>query len=497
MTDRHFTAYVRLLERRFVSFMGLFAVVLFLSGCGLSPDYVRPDLDLPGIYTEGEGMPQPVVAYSAETRDWWRNFESPALSELQHRALANSYAFRAERESLAQALYRARQARAVLLPGVNTSGSGSRRGSAVPGGYVKNDALSGTIQASYELDIWGANMETAQAAGHRFIAGLNAWRGAGLSLESEVALTYFAYLAARENLAVYDATLANAREVLSYQETREKLGAAAPLDVARQRSSVAAMEAGRINHRIKMTAARNSLCQLIGVAELPGDILAMMEKETIGNLVPPTINTGIPSDLLLRRPDLAQAEANLKAANADIGVARAAFLPGITLTASAGWQSDSLSSLINPASALFSLGASLLQPIFQGGRILNQYEATVAAHRELMERYREAALAAFLEVATALDSNKLLQEQEAHREFSRQQATEAYRIARLRYEAGAEDFLAVLSAQESVLNAENQTVQSRLERLNTVVALFKALGGGWGAEQADFLGKKPEAASRP
>jgi len=205
---------------------------------------------------------------------------------------------------------------------------------------------------------------------------------------------------------------------------------------------------------------------------------------------------GIPSDLLLRRPDLAQAEANLKAANADIGVARAAFLPGITLSASAGWQSETLSSLVNPASALFSLGASLLQPIFQGGRIANQYEQTLAAHRELMDRYRQAALSAFLDVATALDSNKFLQEQEAHRAFSREQAAEAYRIARLRYEAGAEDFLAVLSAQESLLNTENQAIQSRLERLNTSIALFKALGGGWSAENPDFLEKKNGDSSR-
>ncbi|MCC8194809.1 MAG: TolC family protein, partial [Deltaproteobacteria bacterium] len=152
----------------------------------------------------------------------------------------------------------------------------------------------------------------------------------------------------------------------------------------------------------------------------------------------------------------------------------------------------SLSSLVTPASALYSLAASLLQPIFHNGRILNQYRETLAAHRELMDRYREAALGAFLEVATALDSNKFLQEQEAHRAISSDQAAEAYRIARLRYEAGAEDFLAVLNAQETFLYAENQVVQSRLERLNTVVALFKALGGGW-AEVASPLGTGPSA----
>ncbi|MDR3154140.1 MAG: efflux transporter outer membrane subunit [Deltaproteobacteria bacterium] len=485
---------------RAVRRLALLAMILFPSGCGLSPNYVRPDLDLPAAYTEaamesalpyGTVMPAPVADYSAENRGWWGNFSSPALAELQKRALTNSFAFQAEREALAQALYRARQARADLLPGIDLGGSANRGGRGMPGGYQKTDAFSGTLQASYELDIWGANRETAEAAAHRYIAGLNAWRGAGLSLESEVALTYFAYLAAGENLAVHDAILVNAREVLAYQRTREKFGAAAPLDVARQQSSVSGMEAGRINYLVKMVETRNSLCRLIGVAGLPQNLAAMMEKEKLADMVPPAIEAGIPSDLFLRRPDLAQAEANLKASNADIGLARAAFLPGITLSAGAGWQSGSLSSLISPASALYSLAASLLQPVFHNGRLLNQYRETVAVNRELMDRYREAALSAFLEAATALDANRFLQEQEAHRILAAEQATEAYRIARLRYEAGAEDFLAVLNAQETMLNADNQVVQSRLERLNTVVALFKALGGGWGNEAAPVPGGAP------
>ncbi len=474
----------------------LAAVVLFLIGCGLSPKYTRPEIDLPSEYMvlecngtlpSGRDAPAPVATYSAENRDWWRNFASPAMLALQERALTNSFAFQAERQVLAQALYRARQARADLLPGIDLSGSGGRRGSGVSGGYQKTDTFSGTVQASYEVDIWGANRESAEAAAHRYIAGLNAWRGAGLSLESEVALTYFSYLAARENLAVYDDILVNARDVLTYQMTREKFGAAAPLDVARQRSSVSGMEAGRISYLVKMTEARNSLCQLIGVAELPEDIRALMDKEAIADIVPPGIGPGLPSDLLLRRPDIAQAEANLKAANADIGVARAAFLPGITLSASAGWQSDSLSSLISPVSALYSIAASLMQPIFHIDQLLIQYRDTIAALLELMDRFREAVLGSFLEVATALDSNKYLQEQEEHRILASEQAGEAYRIARLRYEAGAEDFLSVLNSQETMLYADNQVVQSRLERLNTVVALFKALGGGWGDEEAMFL----------
>lgn len=450
-------------------------MLLSLAACGLSPEYVRPELDLPSAYAEaGEEN-----FHGAENRDWWRSFSSEALSLLQEAALKNNHAFKAERWVLAQALSRARIARADMMPDVSLDGSASKSGRAVSGGYQVTETFSGTVQASYEADIWGKNYEAYNAQTFRAIAGINAWRGAGLTLESETALTYFAHLAARENLAVYDATLENAREVLAYLKKREQYGAAAPLDVARQRSSVESMEADRINYLVAMTETRNSLRRLTGMSKLPDDLIDLIEKESLRDMLPPAIEAGLPSELLFRRPDVAQAEAELQAANADIGVARAAFLPGINLTANAGWQSDSLSGLISPAGALYSLAGSFLQPIFQGGRLMAQYEQTLAAHKELMERYRETALTAFLEVADALDANALLDRQETRRALSSKQAAEAYRIARMRYEAGAEDFLAVLNAQETMLNAESKLVQTRLERLNTVVALFKALGGGW------------------
>lgn len=470
-------------------------LLLALAGCGLSPNYARPDLDFPQEYARAtqntSGPEQDTLEPSAENRDWWRRFDSRALPVLQEQALRNNHSFQADRWVLAQAISRARAARADLFPTIDVGASANKSGRGSSGGYQVSETFSGTVQAGYEVDIWGKNSEAANAQALRAMAELYAWRGAGLSLESEVALTYFAYLAARENLAVYDDMLANASDVLEYQEKREQLGAAAPLDVARQRSSVESMRAGRISYQVKMTESANSLRQLLGVAELPEDIAALMSAESLRDMLPPAVLAGLPSELLFRRPDIAQAEANLRAANADIGVARAAFLPGINLTASAGWQSDSLSSLVSPASALYSLAGSLLQPLFRGGRLTAQYEQAIAAHKELMERYRETALGAFLEVSTTLDANTLLDRQESHRVLSAEQAAEAYRIARLRYEAGAEDFLSVLNAQETMLNADNQLVQTRLERLNTVVALFKALGGGWASVEENAVYRDP------
>lgn len=462
----------------------LAAVVMLLAGCGLSPAYMRPDAALPEHYNAAAAE----NGVAGADREWWRAFNSPTLLRLQHMALENNRAFRADYWVLAQALAQARAARSSLLPSIDAGLSSTRRGSAVPGGYQVSDTVSGTVQASYEIDIWGKNYETASAQAHRAMAGLHAWRGAGLTLESETALTYFAYLAARENLAVYDDMIVNARDVLAYQEKREAQGAATPLDVARQRASVESMEAGRIAYLIKMTETRNSLCRLIGAAELPASIASAMDAEKFLDFMPPAVAEGMPSELLVRRPDVAEAEERLKAANANIGVARAAFLPGFSLTGSAGWQSDALHTLIMPASALYSLAGSALLPLFNNGKLMAQYDEAVAAHKEMMERYREAALAGYLEVATSLDSAVFLKQQEIHREQGAAQSAEAYRIARLRYEAGAEDFLSVLNAQETMLSADTQVVQTRLERLNAAVALFKALGGGWDKEAA-VMGK--------
>lgn len=447
---------------------------LLICACSLSPDYARPDTDLPTEYAAEEQKP------IAENGEWWLGFDSKVLPRLQAMALKSNYNFAATRWNLAQTMAQARVTRAKLLPEVGASGSGSRRGSEASSGYQVTDAFSGTMQASYELDIWGANRESYSAARMQVIAGLNGWRGVGLSLESEVALTYFSYLAAKENFEVYESMLGNARQVLDYQEKRERLGAAAPLDVARQRGSVASMEAERLSYLMKMDEARNSLCGLLGIASLPEELTALIAQERLMTILPPEVEAGIPSDLLARRPDIAQAEAQLVSANANIGVARSAFLPSISLSASAGYQSDALSSLIIPGNAFYSLATALALPIFNFGKLRAKHESALAAKEEMVLRYQESALNAFLEVSTALTANSLLAEQQTHRQSSAYETAEAYRVARARYTSGAEDFLSVLDAQDSMLSARNSLVQNRLERLNSAVTLFKALGGGWG-----------------
>ena len=460
---------------------------LVLGGCSLAPGYTRPETALPDAFSAHSGDARGSASSGGENREgvpaahraWWATFASTALPELQRLALDNNHAFAAERWVLAQKLSQVRSSRSALFPAVDLSVGSSRQGGESVSGYTVKDAYSGSLQVKYEVDLWGKNSDTAKSAAYSAEAGLNVWRGAGLSLESEVALTYFAMLAAQANLRVYDAKLGNAREVLAYQEKRAALGAAEPLEVARQRNSVQSMEAERMGYRIKIDEARNSLCLLLGVAALPASVQRGVGADSLMGLLPPAISPGLPSQLLARRPDIAEAEARLQAANADIGVARAAFLPVLNLTETNAVQSEQLTRFIAPESALYTLAAALVQPIFSGGRQLAQLDLAVAVKEELIERYREASLAAFWEVSTALNANDLLATQELFRVEASRQAAEAYRIARAQYEAGAQDYLSLLTAQDSMLSAESSLVQTRLQRLNSVVALFKALGGGW------------------
>jgi outer membrane protein TolC len=189
------------------------------------------------------------------------------------------------------------------------------------------------------------------------------------------------------------------------------------------------------------------------------------------------IVAGLPSSLLLRRPDILKAEASLKAANADIGASRAAFLPLVNLTVQGGWQSDEFHTLFTPTSTLYALASSLVAPIFQGGRLIAQHDAAIARREELVARYQQAALSAFLETDTAIAANSFLAKEEENRVVAVREANEAYRIVNIQYREGATDFLNLLDAQRTLLTAQDAQITVTLARLNTTVGLFKTLGG--------------------
>ncbi|OHC75146.1 MAG: hypothetical protein A3B62_01600, partial [Rhodospirillales bacterium RIFCSPLOWO2_01_FULL_65_14] len=328
-------------------------------------------------------------------------------------------------------------------------------------------------------DLFGKNRANLTAAEASLMFSRFDRDAVALAVVGNVAETYFQVLQFRGRLAVARRILEITESVLAVVQARVENGAASPLDLAQQRTLVATQRASIPPLETQLRQAENALAILLGthlaaLAQADGRLL---------DVAPPAPAVGLPSQLLTRRPDVQAAEAKLVAANAEIGAARAALFPSISLTGALGWESTALSSLFNPVNRTYSLAGSLLQPIFQGGALEGAVDLSEARYRELAESYRETVLTALGEVHNALVAARRAGEQESLQAVAVEQARLGYELAEARYRAGAVDLLTVLDAQRTLSQAEDQIVQIRFQRLQAAVALFKALGGGWRLEK--------------
>ena len=296
-----------------------------------------------------------------------------------------------------------------------------------------------------------------------------------LTLVAGVANAYFQVLSLRGRLAAARENLGIAERVLAVVDSRVRNGAASALDLARQQAAVLTIQAALPPLELQERQTLFALAILLGRAPEGFDAAA----SAVTGLTVPRVAPGLPSQLLVRRPDLASAEAQLVAANANVAVARAALLPGISLTGSAGLASDVLLNFLSAPTAALAIGASLMQSIFDGGRLRAQVDVAASHERELVETYRKAVLAALADVESALAAGGRTAAQELLQEQVVEQAREALRLAAIRYREGADDLLTVLDAQRTLFQGEDQLAQIRLSRLQASIALFKALGGSW------------------
>jgi len=271
-----------------------------------------------------------------------------------------------------------------------------------------------------------------------------------------------------------------AERVLAVVDSRVRNGAVSQLDLARQQAAVLTQRAAIPPLELQERQTLFALAILLGRAPEGFDTTA----STLAALSVPRVAPGLPAQLLVRRPDLASAEALLAAANADVVAARAALLPSISLTGSAGLASETLFNFLNAPTAALVLGASLLQPIFNGGRLRAQVDAASSRERELVENYRKAVLAALADVESALAAGGRTTTQELLQEKVAEQARLALKLAEIRYREGADDLLTVLDAQRTLFQADDQLAQIRLARLQASIGLFKALGGGWSVPES-------------
>jgi len=435
-----------------------------LAACSMAPDYERPEAGTPETWSAGEREGMDVAADT----QWWTAFGDPELTLLMQMALANNLDIEQALARVEQARGAARAAGSSLLPQVNGSGSAGR--SEMRGGATRESADIG-LSASYALDIWGRYRDEARSAGLSLDATEYDKDGAALIVQSQVATTYFTILTLKDRIAIAEDSLKAARDTLDIVEARYEAGSISGLDLAQQRNTVATIEAGIPALKADRAANENALAILL--ARVPGRFA--VETATLDTVALPAIAAGQPSDLLERRPDIRGAEARLKAANADIGAARAAFFPSLDLSASVTRSFATASA----AETVGSLGASLLAPIFSGGSLEGNLQSATGRQTELAANYRLTVLNSFAEVENSLVNVEATAARAASLAVAADEARKAYELSLARYRAGASDLLSVLDAQRSWLSARDSAAQARLNRYSTAVDLFVALGGGW------------------
>jgi multidrug efflux system outer membrane protein len=444
----------------------------FLPACSLGPRYYRPDVASP---SEWRPSSAPVVR-EWPSADWWRGFRSPEL---------DGYLAQAQRanDDLGAAIARVREADAqrriagaALFPTINADGNASRQRGPVQGiGVETQSGFDALLTVSYQLDLWGKNRAALRAATATAAASRFDRANVELTVLASVATTYFEALELRDRLSVAEQNLASARKILHGLELEQTVGTATALDVAQQATVVATLFAAIPPLQQQFRQNVDALAILVGSTPEAIDVTSGSLEE----LTPPEVSAGLPSQLLGRRPDVAEAEAQLIAANANIQVARASFFPTISLTGDGGFESSALSTLLKPASRVWSISAGLTQPIFAGGALRGQSEYAKARYSELLSDYHKAVISAFANVEDSLVALQQTTVQQERQQQAVDQARRAYQIAQAQMRAGTINVLTLLNTQSALFSAEDGLAQVRFARLQASVNLFKALGGGW------------------
>jgi multidrug efflux system outer membrane protein len=456
--------------------LALATLPLALAGCSaLGPDYARPAASLPGAYTEVASTAQAQVE-----REWWKLFKDPVLDDLVDKALGRNLDLQAAVARVEEAEAAMREAGAALTPSVDLDAGASRSRSSTKAA-VFNTAMpvyrtSHTLGLStaFELDFWGRLRRTKEAAKAQALASRYARDTVQISLAGMVANSYLALRAFDAELAVSQESIASRESTLKIVTTRVEAGLASPLDQRQAEGVLASTRAQISTLRQQRAITEHQLALLVGTPELR---IAAADLRQLP--LPPIPPAGLPSSLLEARPDLRQAEEELVANNARIGVAKAAMYPTISLTGGLGAESRQLSNLFSSGARTWNLGAGLVLPIFDAGANEARVDQATARQKQSLAAYQKAVQNAFKEVNDALVGLRENAEGEAAQDARVAAADQALKLAQTRYEAGYSGFLEVLDAQRTLNDARLAHIATRQSRLAAAVDLFKALGGGW------------------
>jgi multidrug efflux system outer membrane protein len=449
-----------------------------MAGCSLAPAYKRPPLPTATVYPDGNAGTTP-AAFRVEQLGWRQFFTDITLQELIAQALENNRDLRIaiRRVEEARAIYGVQ--RADLLPGISASALAARSRTpadlSLIGRPVTADQYQATLNLTvWELDFWGRVRNLTEAALESYLATREAQRAVAISLIAQVANTYLLERELDEQLAIAGQTVVSRQESFRIARRRYEVGYGSKLDAAQAESLLnqARVDLAALGRRRDQN--HNALTLLLGVGFVPKETRLLSQ---IGPDFLREISAGLPSDLLTNRPDVLAAEHRLKAANADIGAARAAFFPQIVLTGNYGTASNELSNLFGAGSNIWNFSPTLTLPIFQGGRIKANLDLATARNNMAVADYERTIQTAFREVADALVERRRLGEQLVAQQATLAAQTERARLAWLRYQNGAAPYLEVLDAERDRFVAEQALVQVRRALLSSSVNLYAALGG--------------------
>ncbi|WP_421142965.1 efflux transporter outer membrane subunit [Aeromonas dhakensis] len=455
------------------------SVTLLLGGCSMAPDYQRPALPQGATWQNnqtGEAVVSP----------WRQQFLDPALQQLIATALENNRDLRIAALNVEAYEARYRIQRAAQLPTLAANGSGTRQ----QGSDDLSSTGQGTISSqyganigitAYELDLFGRIQSQKDQALETYLAQIETQRSTQIALVASVANAYLTLLADQELLALSEATLATEQESYGLTEHKYRLGAASEMELAQGRTALESAKVSLAQYQRQVKQDRNGLALLLGTS-VPA---LMTEPATLAEVQLAAIPVGAPSSLLQQRPDILAAEHSLKAANANIGAARAAFFPTISLTATAGTASNQLSGLFDGGTGTWTFMPQINLPIFDGGKRIADLDVAEVSTKQAVASYEKSIQTAFKEVADTLGAQADYQQQlQAQQELVKASQT-YFKLAEVRYEKGVDSYLTRLDAQRSLFSAKQGLITTHLAQLSNQIALYKAVGGGWQAADGE------------
>lgn len=460
------------------------ALALLITGCAVGPSYQRPSTPEVIAYKEAGDWVTAQPADALERGPWWQLFNDPVLHELAARVQVSNQNVAAAVAAYAQARALVAEQRGSLFPSVTLNGGVSRSGNGGGTGNVNptissSNRSSGNYQASlgaaWEPDVWGRLQSVASGATATAAASAADLATAKLSAQGELAVNYLSLRQQDAQKALLASTLAGYARALEITQNRYNAGIAAKTDVLQAQTQLANAQADQASVQRTRAQLEHAIAVLVGQA--PGNFTLAAAPDWKATV--PNVPVGVPSTLLQRRPDIAAAERRMASANQQIGVAKAAFYPSLSLNASVGSAASRVTDLFSAPAALWSLGLSTAQVLFKGGALDARLDGATAAYDQTVARYRQVVLSAFQNVEDQLSAARVLQIQQALRAQASSTADQVEQQVLNRYRSGQVSYTEVIIAQTSALNARRALVQATADRQTTAVALIQSLGGGW------------------